>query len=497
MGGGAAKASAVAAEAPHPPSAPSSPARKSLERDVPLLPLDPDRPATTKENWRVTPRADPTPRDWEESKPDAAEDQSTASNGQSTADGSGAKLASSDDSRETSPGGSARSTGADHAAEDQDATEGAESAEPPPKRALPSADAEEAFGAMIAASLKSPKWDRRVESIKGIESMVKSHAIAPGGRNESQQQQIFAAMRVLEQVLRDKVFPVLAAAFSLYNVVLNHAGQSLDAQDRDAGLEVLLPVIVSRLGDTNQKIHDGATSAVLATAQNVEEMAAVCVEVLAANITAEIGTPASDTKSVARLRVCGVLSCLESLVRQQGASAETAALLAPTLPLVLDHPKEKVRIACLDVIAQFSHAGVEIPNLVLRSALEDLLQARIADLAEDDGEEIAGVEFMVVGTSIPVHNVRDPSRVEQLPSLSRSSSCRNLPGLEASAKPDLDFCDDEEALMDDILGSTGLAFQASGLITLDEPKKEKKILSDVDALEAEFLQDLEDLGTLP
>jgi len=125
------------------------------------------------------------------------------------------------------------------------------------------------------------------------------------------------------------------------------------------------------------------------------------------------------------------------------------------------------------------------------------LQARIADLAEDDGEEIAGVEFMVVGTSIPVHNVRDPSRVEQLPSLSRSSSCRNLPGLEASAKPDLDFCDDEEALMDDILGSTGLAFQASGLITLDEPKKEKKILSDVDALEAEFLQDLEDLGTLP
>jgi len=477
-----------------------------MDRDVPLLPLDPERPATTNANWRVTPRADPTPRELD-SKPDVAEDQSTASNGQSTADGSGAKR--SDDSL-GSPGCSARSSDVPletaSPEEVQDVQDGGDVEDsmfigpvhdPVQKRALPSADAEEAFGAMIAAALKSPKWDRRVESIKGIESMVKSHAIAPGGRNESQQQQIFAAMRVLEQVLRDKVFPVLAAAFSLYNVVLNHAGQSLDAQDRDAGLEVLLPVIVSRLGDTNQKIHDGATSAVLATAQNVEEMAAVCVEVLAANITAEIGTPASDTKSVARLRVCGVLSCLESLVRQQGASAETAALLAPTLPLVLDHPKEKVRIACLDVIAQFSHAGVEIPNLVLRSALEDLLQARIADLAEDDGEEIAGVEFMVVGTSIPVHNVREPSRVEQLPSLSRSSSCRNLPGLEASAKLDLDFCDDEEALMDDILGSTGLAFQASGLITLDEPKKENKILSDVDALEAEFLQDLKDLGTLP
>jgi hypothetical protein len=47
---------------------------------------------------------------------------------------------------------------------------------------LPSADAEEAFGAMIAAALKSPKWDRRIEGIKGIESMVKSHAMAPSGR---------------------------------------------------------------------------------------------------------------------------------------------------------------------------------------------------------------------------------------------------------------------------------------------------------------------------
>merc|ERR1719460_1156362 len=106
MGGGAAKASAVAAEAPPPPSAPGSPARKSVDRDVPLLPLDPERPATTNANWRVTPRADPTPRELD-SKPDVAEDQSTASNGPSTADGSGPKR--SDDSL-GSPGCSARST---------------------------------------------------------------------------------------------------------------------------------------------------------------------------------------------------------------------------------------------------------------------------------------------------------------------------------------------------------------------------------------------------
>jgi hypothetical protein len=425
-----------------------------------------------------------------DSKPDVAEDQSTASNGQSTADGSGAKR--SDDSL-GSPGCSARSTPETASPEEvqdvRDDRDVAEASEPPQKRALPSADAEEAFGAMIAAALKSPKWDRRVEGIKGIESMVKSHAMAPGGRNESQQQQLFAAMRVLEQVLRDKVFPVLAAAFNLYNVVLNHAGLSLDDQDRDAGLEVLLPVIVSRLGDTNQKIHDAAASAVLTTAEKIEEMGAVCVEVLAANISAEVATPAADSKSVARMRVCGVLSCLESLVRQQGASAESAALLAPTIPAVLDHPKEKVRIACLDVVAQFAQAGVEIPNLILRSALEDLLQARIADLGEDDGEEIAGVDFMVIGTSIPVHTVREPGL--------GSSGVVELPRLpEASAKPDLDFCDDEEALMDDILGSTGVAFQKSGLITLDQPEKDSKILSDVDALEAEFLQDLEDLGAL-
>merc|ERR1719321_938076 len=158
-------------------------------------------------------------------------------------------------------------------------------------------------------------------------------------------------------------------------------------------------------------------------------MASVCVEVLAAGITAEVSSPAADTKSVARMRVCGVLSCLESLVRQQGASAETATLLAPMIPAVLDHPKEKVRIACLDVVAQFAHAGVEIPNLVLRSALEDLLQARIADLSADDGEELAGVDFMVIGTSIPVHQVREPS------GLSSSGVVEFPPLAEATAKP--------------------------------------------------------------
>jgi len=120
------------------------------------------------------------------------------------------------------------------------------------------------------------------------------------------------------------------------------------------------------------------------------------------------------------------------------------------------------------------------------------LQARIADLSADDGEELAGVDFMVIGTSIPMHTQRAPSRGE-LPPLFPEAS---LGASQKSQKPDLDFCDDEEALMDDILGSTGVAFQKSGLITLDDNEKDKKILSDVDALEAEFLQDLEDLGAL-
>jgi len=51
--------------------------------------------------------------------------------------------------------------------------------------------------------------------------------------------------------------------------------------------------------------------------------------------------------------------------------------------------------------------------------------------------------------------------------------------------------------MDTILGDTGMAFQKSGLVSLDEVRAEPaRGLSDVDALEAEFLKDLQDLGSL-
>jgi hypothetical protein len=375
----------------------------------------------------------------------------------------------SDESLGNTPGGSARSLQAD--AEDDRHDASAPAANPAESliAATETRDVgdltKEAFGMMIASCLSSPKWDRRMEAINGIVSMIKSHGLAnasPDGRAD-RQAQIIAAMRLLEQVLRDKVFPMVQAALNLYHVVLLHI-DVLPQIDRDAGVDFLLPVIASRLGDSNPRVHEAAEAEVLATAEfgPSPDSRLVCFKVLSAALTRE--------KSVARVN--GILACILRLVRQQGCSAEDADIVAAGLPVALEHSKEQVRLNAVDVVAEYAQAGVELP-VQLRPALEEILHARVAMLEDEgEGEEIvSGLDFTVVGTRAPMHCV-------------------------APVADDLDFADDEEHLMDTILGDTGLAFQKSGLVSLDSCAEPARGLSDVDALEAEFLQELQDLGSL-
>lgn len=330
--------------------------------------------------------------------------------------------------------------------------------------------AQGAFGPMVTTSLTSPKWDRRAEALKGVEQMLKA-ARLPGGAANQQQRLLLVAARILEQALRDKVWPVLAGAFSLYKVVLDHS-VCLSEQDREAAVKALLPVIAARLGDSNGKINEGASAAVVATASAVAPR--VCVAVLVASLQSEAG--AKGDKAVAA-RLTGGLACMQRLARDLGCT-EALEAAAPVLQIALDHPKEKVRQLGLDVLADLRRADADLPTLKLRPALEDALQARLMELedGDDDGEGqcFDAPDFVVVGTKAPV--------VREAP---------------AAPKPALDFEDEEEALMDNILGDTGLAFQNTGELNLAKGELVGRHnalgLGDVDALEAEFLRDLEGL----
>lgn len=79
--------------------------------------------------------------------------------------------------------------------------------------------------------------------------------------------------------------------------------------------------------------------------------------------------------------------------------------------------------------------------------------------------ELDAPDFMVVGTKAPVTTVAAP-------------------------KNELEFADDEEEMMDQILGDTGLIFSNTGKVALNSGE-----CFEQDELEQDFLRDLEDLAT--
>lgn len=484
-------------------SAPGSPIRTVSAGDVTAgalkeaFELDNDRPSTTNENWRMTPR--------EETKPppdsDAAESRSTAeSNAKRSNPGS---TDSNDSLGGSSPfrpapsaGGSPQSAHSpQHVAAPLGSPEKVTGAEVgsilrssgDPVQVLELAQG--AFGPMVSTSLASPKWDRRAEAIKGIEQMVKAADLASGLASLEQQRSVLIAMRILEQALRDKVWPVLGAAFSLYKVVLDHS-TCLSAEDRDAGIDMLLPVLNTRLGDSNTRIHDAAVTAILATAAVGPDTPRACLRVIVDSLRGD----KSKVDKASQARLTGALLMMQRLVRQQGCS-DVMEEAKPVLEIALEHPKEKVRALSLDIVADVTRAGYDL-ELKLRPALEDALQQRLMELEDQDqdgdgdGECFDVPDFAVVGMKATLNRTFE---------------------LE---KPALDFADDEEAFMDNILDETGLAFQNTSEFKIPGSLNSTKelnstgflpalnlpgepFLSDVDALEAEFLRDLEGLGDSP
>lgn len=138
--------------------------------------------------------------------------------------------------------------------------------------------ATEAFG-QIAAALSSTKWDRRVQALKGITTVLKGLDMKVGaglgggasgtgscgrGLQLRDHARCFkAACLILHIVLKDKVLPVLLAAHELYRVTFEHGRDAVSEAEATTAAAALFPHILAKLGELNIRLHESACDCVL------------------------------------------------------------------------------------------------------------------------------------------------------------------------------------------------------------------------------------------
>lgn len=134
----------------------------------------------------------------------------------------------------------------------------------------------EAFG-QIATSLSSPKWDRRVQALKGVGTVLRCQDMEgskdPGAslsiRSGSQPKwhhdpaRCFrAACLVLHIAMKDKVLPVLFAAHELYRFTFEYGTNAAPEVDAQGTMNVLLQHLLIKLGELNIRLHESARAGV-------------------------------------------------------------------------------------------------------------------------------------------------------------------------------------------------------------------------------------------
>mmetsp|Transcript_114148 Transcript_114148/g.355456 ORF Transcript_114148/g.355456 Transcript_114148/m.355456 type:complete len:463 (+) Transcript_114148:61-1449(+) len=179
--------------------------------------------------------------------------------------------------------------------------------------------ATEAFG-QIAAALPSPKWDRRVQALKGVGSVLRGvgglKADAPRGNCRGLQLRdgprcFRAACLILHIALRDKVLPVLLAAHELYRLTFDHGRGAVPEEEAHLAMATLLPHLLAKLGDLNIRLHESACAAVVFSAGHLFFGLAAVFARLKSHIEE------TTARGPQRMRVhAGVLDVVAQLVRR-------------------------------------------------------------------------------------------------------------------------------------------------------------------------------------
>jgi len=344
--------------------------------------------------------------------------------------------------------------------------------------------ATEAFG-QIAASLSSPKWDRRVASLKGVGTVLKGLDIQVGdaasAQPESAQREsscrglqlrdrarcFRAAALILHIAMRDKVLPVVFAAHELYRLAFEHGLGYVAEDEANYAMSCLFQHLLSKLGELNIRLHESACAGVVFSAGRPFFGLPRVLARLRAHIEERAGS-GGGLPGQQRMRVhAGTLDVVGQLLRHfpgrrsgdgaVGVDAEptwTATDVEPFIAggLVVDGVTgSRVQQAAAGLAVHVSLTlgrGALDPLLgSLPLAAKELLLSRLqeeaagAEEGDSDGEEgveLAGAENLcVLGVGL-----RPPQLLAVKSSLTDNH---------------------EECIMDKILEETGLVFGGKGL----------------------------------
>lgn len=341
--------------------------------------------------------------------------------------------------------------------------------------------ATEAFG-QIASALSSTKWDRRVQALKGITTVLKGLDIkgssadanigAAGARGlqlRDHARCFNASCLILHIVMKDKVLPVLLAAHELYRVTFEHGRTAITQAEASRAIGSLFPHILAKLGELNIRLHESACACVLFTASQPCFGTTVVLRRLLDVVEGRGDQQVSALRGQQKMRVhYGVLQAVEMLIRQSpgrrvgdGDEADAVSTWTPSdiapfivggmhadsvtgarvqqaaLGLAMSVYATLGKNALLPVLEQLSPVAKDILVARLEEEGEDM-EDLDGDDADEDCVELTGMDSLcILGVGL-----RAPAEL-------------------AISKPNT--TDGEECLMDEILEDTGLVFDGQGL----------------------------------
>jgi len=338
--------------------------------------------------------------------------------------------------------------------------------------------ATEAFGS-IASSLSSPKWNRRLEALKGVGTVLKGLDI---GRARQQQQQrgqqvrdsakcFRAACLILNIALREKVLPVLFAAHELYRIALDHGQAAVSEEEATFAISTLLEHAVAKLGEMNIRLHECACSTfVLSTGRPPRLGLAAALAVLMGHLER------SPTRGQQRMRVhVGVLDVVGQLLRRfpgrhmgEGDESDSAAAWSPAevQPFVTGGAHVD---AVLGSRVQAAAAGlaVTVYTTLGKGSLDQVMVGLPVPVKELILEKIEEETGMVVDDGAPDDFEEEPVGMDDLPEGEGLDLCVTgvalRPPVHAHRAKISNTDGQEESIMDEILEDAGLVFQGGGL----------------------------------
>jgi len=318
------------------------------------------------------------------------------------------------------------------------------------------------FGDMTATSVRSTKWDKRVQALKAMGAVLKGLDLGSGTAQPSAMKGLRLRDRsscwraiclVLHHSLRDKVMPVRLASHDLFCDAFACCVHTIPEEEVRAMAGILLGIILEVLGDSNLRLHESARKCVLLCAEKERIIGFKPVLASLNDRLTAVG------KSRERVKVSfGVLDCVSDLLKhsltenvEEQPTSWTMEDVTPFVVTGMDDalgPRVRSAAVAIAVMLRTSYGGAAMEPVVanFRPAVQAVLREKFADLEGDceseDGDD-AHDGFVAPGVDIMAGLVVCGSAIRP-----KSTSSSSLPGA----------VDEEDSMMDDILEETGAVF---------------------------------------